>query len=366
MRSLFEIYEAMVNESFESKLVRMFANDCLPFASNFSNFCKETHMDSAMWDKIEDDDITMVKKRVTGDENSQNKDIDVVLSMIRAKRADKKVYAGLNHKKHEVPLGYVYIFGYLNDELHLIYTSSWDRVYRCTNKKKLEQEDGKKAIDDLIRGCDTLYVINLAENDNRTIQNQRRWSREGMIPTPDAQDRALKRIQGELGKRAGGVDLTDDWKTLGEFYTYCRNNAKENIKRYREIIANRKFNDSSTEEIDKLMRLYMDRYMKFMQSVMTQAGNDSSKYVSFYDLNKLINGEAKSSKHSDAAWVNGGLLRLYNSYIEETVDMIKAQKRSGYNFGLGVKDYLERRNSTERQLRALFAKLDAKFKEYGV
>ena len=356
MKRLFEIYESLVIESFNSKLVRMFANDSLSYSKSFSEFCRRTGLDSAQWDHIEDSDIVKVKELAKGD-------FDVTLRMIRASRAGKDSYIGLKGKREAMPIGIVYIFGYDEDDrLCMVYSSYIDTVYTLSRSGSdhFERVDSPRSIDMEIEKCSTLYIIALNDKDSRKVKSDRYQSRIDMTPDLDDADRALKHnIPGILGKQAGGADLSR-WGSAGEFFKYCNKQAENNMKRYKETLALNKFAAVDTSTIDKMVRENLERYQEIVKRVISASSKDS-RYISIYTLNDLINGDVKSSKYSDRGWVQGGLLNLYSKYMSANVDVAR-QRGKGSSYGM-ADSYMKDLKNFEVGIKNLCAKLAAEFNE---
>ena len=354
MKRLFEIYESLVTESFNSKLVRMFANDSLSYSKSFSEFCKRVGLYSAQWDRIEDSDIVEVKKLAKGD-------FDVTLRMIRACRAGKDSYIGLKGKREAMPIGIVYIFGYNEDDrLCMVYSNSIDSVYTLSRSgsDSFERIDSPRSIDTEIEKCSTLYIVALNDKDTRKVKSDRNQSRRDMIPDLDDKDRALKHnIPGILGKQAGGADLSR-WGSAGAFFAYCSKKAEENMKRYRETLALNKFAAIDTSAIDKMVRENLERYQEIMKRIISASSKDS-RYISIYNLNDLINGTVKSSKYSENGWIQGGLLHLYSKYMSVNVDLAR-QKNKDSSYSL-AETYMKDLKSYEAGIKSLCARLANEF-----
>lgn len=360
MRGLFEIYESLITESFKSKLVRMFANDSLSYSKSFKDFCRQTDLNKAQWNNLEDSDIVEVEKRTNGD-------FDVTLRMIRARRAGKDSYIGLKNKREAMPIGIVYIFGYdRDDRLRMVYSSYSDSVYTLsrTSRNPFSQVNSPRSIDTEIEACETLYIVALNDKDTNKVQNDRYQSRTGMIPNLDATDRALKHnVPGILGKQAGGVNLST-WTSTGAFFKYCDKQARDNMKRYKEILALNKFATTDTSTIDKMVRENLERYQEIMKRVISASSKNPEHYISIYNLNSLINGEVKSSKQSESGWVQGGLLNLYSKYMNANIDVARQGSRdSSYSMADAYMQDLKRYETAIRNLCARLADVFNKIEE---
>ena len=351
MKRLFEIYESLITESFKSKLVRMFANDSLSYSKSFKDFCKRTYLDSAQWDNLEDSDIVEVVKHAAGD-------FDVTLRMIRARRAGKDSYIGLKGKREAMPIGIVYIFGYdRDDSLRMVYSSSIDSVYTLSRSGSdpFNKIYSPRDIDSEIKECYSLYIIALNEKDSSKVRSDRYQSRTNMIPDLDDADRALKHnVPGILGKQAGGADLST-WGSAGAFFKYCGKQAKENIKKYKETLALNKFAATDTSAIDNMVRENLERYQEIMKRVISASSKKPEHYISIYNLNSLINGEVKSSKHSEGGWIQGGLLNLYSKYMNANIDVARQRnKDSSYSM---ADTYMQDLKKYETSIKSLCVRL---------
>lgn len=353
MKRLFEIYEALITESFNSKLVRMFANDSLSYSKSFSEFCKRVGLDRAQWDHIEDSDIIEIKKRAAGD-------FDVTLRMIRARRAGKDSYIGLKGKREAMPIGIVYIFGYDEDDrLCMVYSSFGDVVYTLSRSgsSHFERVDSPRSIDMEIEKCSVLYIVALNDKDNNKVRNDRYQSRTDMVPDLDDRDRALKHnVSGILGKQAGGADISR-WGSAGAFFKYCGKKAEDNMKKYKEILALNKFATVDTSEIDKMVRESLERYQNIMKRIIS-ATSKKPGYISVYTLNNLINGDVKSSKYSESGWIQGGLLNLYSKYMSTNVDVARQKGAASSHM---ADSYMQDLKIYETGIKNLCTKLAAEF-----
>ena len=308
MNSIFTIYQQL-NESFQSKYVRMFAQDAGLITQSFQNFAKFCHVDFISWDKITDDDITVISVK--------EDTIEDVLKMFRALRAQKdNYYSTLARKRIDFKSKHIVLLGYLNNRLQCVYNNYSDSFYSI-DRKTYHNVSKPKDMESHLEDCDMFYVISVDQHKTTDLTRSRRESRYDMIPDLDAADRAAARHQGILGKDAGGVGK---WEG-GEFTTYCKKLVEQAKERWHKILAENKFKKTSdTKEIDDLVEKTMQDYFSFMQKITKESA--TNKKISKYDLSsltKLMTGEAKSSKYSDYGWLQGGLLNQYQSYCSTNI-----------------------------------------------
>ena len=281
--------------------------------------------------------------------------------MIRARRAGKDSYIGLKGKREAMSIGIVYIFGYdRDDRLRMVYSSSIDSMYTLSRSGSdpFNKIDSPRDIDSEIKECYSLYIIALNEKDSSKVRSDRYQSRTNMIPDLDDADRALKHnVPGILGKQAGGADLST-WGSAGAFFKYCDKQARENIKKYKETLALNKFAATDTSAIDNMVRENLERYQEIMKRVIS-ATSKTPGYISIYTLNGLINGEVKSSKHSEGGWIQGGLLNLYSKYMNANIDVARQRgKDSSYSM---ADTYMQDLKKYETGIKSLCAKLADEF-----
>lgn len=309
MKSIYEYYQ-MLNESFQSKYVRMFAQDASLYVSNFKNFCDIVGLYYLAWDKIDNSDITKIE--ISDDKTD-------ILKMFRALKAGKENYwsTNLGTRVSFVSKRCV-LFGYKDDKLHCTY-DNWGGHFYYVERDKLYKTDKTRVMEDCLAECDVVYLVLVDKHDTRKLIGDRGGARAGMVPNLDQKDREAQRHTGILGQDAGGVNK---WEG-GEFTRYCARLAEEAKDRWKKIIAENKFKRSSdTKEIDDLVEKTVNTYFSFMQEVMK--ASVTNKKISKYRLSSvtdLVTGKAKSSKYNDYGWLEGGLLNVYRQYCEANVEL---------------------------------------------
>lgn len=315
MKSIYEYYQMLndsfqLNESFQSKYVRMFAQDASLYSSNFKRFCDNVGLYYLAWDKIDDSDIQKIE--VTDDKTD-------ILKMFRALKANKENYWSTNlGARVSFASKRCVLFGYKDDKLNCTY-DNWGGHFYYVVRGSLHRTDKTREMEESIAECDVVYLVLVDEHDTRKLIGERGGARAGMVPNLDQKDREAQRHAGILGQDAGGVNK---WEG-GEFTRYCKQEAERAIDRWKKILAENKFKRSSdTKEIDNLVEKTVNTYFSFMQEVMKSSA--TNKKISKYRLSSitdLVTGKAKSSKYNDYGWLEGGLLNVYRQYCEANVEL---------------------------------------------
>lgn len=338
MISIYEYYQ-ILNESFQSKYVRMFAQDASLFTSNFKKFCDNTGLYYIAWDKIDDGDITKIE--VTDDKTD-------ILKMFRALKANKDSYYSTNlGARVTFASKRCILFGYKNDRLNFTYDNLYGNLY-YVDGGRLHKTDKTREMETSVAECDVVYMVLVDEHDTRKLVGERGGSRYGMIPSLDKKDREVERHTGVLGKDVGGISGYG-----GEFTHYCRQLANDAKDRWKKIIAENKFKRTAdTKEIDDLVEKTVNTYFSFMQEVMKASATNSkiSKYR-LSSLTDLVTGKAKSSKYNDYGWLEGGLLNVYRQYCENNVELAQG--------GSYVTSALEGRDRAAAYLKKISADINA-------
>ena len=92
-----------------------------------------------------------------------------------------------------------------------------------------------------------------------------------------------------------------------------------------------------------------------MKRVISATSKKPEYYISIYKLNGLIQGEVKSSKHSESGWVQGGLLNLYSKYMNANIDVAR-QRGKDSSYGM-ADSYMQDLKRYETGIRTLCARL---------
>lgn len=132
--------------------------------------------------------------------------------------------------------------------------------------------------------------------------------------------------------------------------------AKENIERYKKIIAqNRANRDKDFEEIDKQVESIIMRVLK-----ASQISHRNPEKITDYQvsrLNEWIYDEVKYSQQSHKSYGKTGLLRLYNKFTDYLADV---KKGNAYDF------QIEGLQKVKKEIFDTINKIDAELKALGL
>ena len=147
--------------------------------------------------------------------------------------------------------------------------------------------------------------------------------------------------------RAGMIENTEDQN---------RKIAKENIERYRKIVAqNRANRDKDFEEIDKQVESIIMRVLKASQISHRDPNKISAGQVR--NLNEWIYDEVHYSSSTHTSYGKTGLLRLYNRFTDYLADVKKGAK---YSF------QIEELQKVKVQIKDTIKKIDEELTSLGL
>lgn len=155
------------------------------------------------------------------------------------------------------------------------------------------------------------------------LQRDRRASREGMITNTEWQNREI---------------------------------ARENIKRYKKIVAqNRANRDKDYEEIDKQVESIILRVLKASQ--ISHRDPNKISAIQVQRLNEWIYDEVRYSSSTHTSYGKTGLLRLYNTFTDYLADV---KKGSSYTF------QIEGLEKVKVEIKDTIKKIDEELKSLGL
>jgi hypothetical protein len=277
MISLYDIVEesSQIFEDFKSKYIRQ-ANDCCKVMRTSLQYVVSRYTGIMIaWDKIEDKDVEIYS----------GKDIPDLLASFR------KVKAGKEEN--------YFIIGMLDENIRCIYIPQFTEMllkeynyftlYRVNTTR---QKDYKTAREqhDILLGCDYLLKISPKDFNVRDLMNSRRDSKYGMLPDLSKKDRESKHlVKGELGKEAGGQSSWS-WH-MGDYYSKCRQIAKDNINRYKEIIASGEMKKLEVDQkVVSRVESIMSRYNKMVSAIIAKKPEaESVTRDEWVHINKRVN-----------------------------------------------------------------------------
>ena len=257
MRSLYDIVEesSQIFEDFKSKYIRQ-ANDCCKAMNSSLQYVVSRYAGIVIaWDKIEDKDV----------ERYSGKDIPDLLASFR------KVKAGKEEN--------YFIIGMLDEDIRCIYFPQFTEIllkeyryftlYRVNTTRQKDYMTAKDQHNILLR-CDYLLKVSPTDFNVKDLMNSRRDSKHGMLPNLTKKDRESRHLEkGELGKVAGGQS---SWTwNMGDYYSKCRQIAKDNINRYKEIIASGQLKKLEVDQkVVSRVESIMSRYNKMVSAIIAK------------------------------------------------------------------------------------------------
>lgn len=235
-------------------------------------------------------------------------------------------------------------------------------------------EDGVKAANQIISGRSSGFIVLLNKQDEFSsliygknyinLYSGYEFGRRHSVRSTELLD---------MCKRAGEImvfRLTQDFQTweLRSDRREARNGmitntedqnrriAKENIERYKKIVAqNRANRDKDFEEIDKQVESIIMRVLKASQISHRDPSKISTIDVS--RLNEWIYDEVRYSSSTHKSYGKTGLLRLYNTFTDYLADV---KKGGAYDF------QIEGLQKVKVQIKNTIEKIDEELKKLGL
>lgn len=332
-----EIIDESLNNPWLQKLARQLKN----YSSHTDWYNKETKStlqdvlgDKGLFDKVDSDDIDVYDMKNAGDKKAVLK---LMFNTYSSSNGEAKTFNRL------------LVFDCDADEFICGFScESWKHKNRGeTNPFKVSQQfdiptkskTGKvkeklEGINDIKRYIESLYnykIIAISYSDEHgfdkrwAITKSRNDARQGMITPGDAEQ--YKKI------------------------------AKENILRYKKILAENRVKGNTTEyeEVAKKVGDILERANKMSMDVIKHP----EKY-SFFDMSHIFD-QIRDSEHYDKGKVYGtnGLLIKYKSFINKYMDI---RKNTGYG---DPANQLASLNKQKESLLQYIDKIDANLKKYG-
>ncbi len=301
------------------------------------------------WSEIDKDDVEIVDVD----------DIENEFAKIR------RLKAGKDTKKYVV-------FGFKNEELKCIF-HPWDTSitvvnFNSTRRFMMDATSERKYMTQkeqfaILAGCDYLVKVYIDAHLVDDLRNERRNARGGAWELTDTDRKSHHLAKGELGKTAGG---RSDWVGWNTYYGRCKALAEEAVKKWKAIVAERKFAQSQdTKEVDDAVQNIMSRLTKAASNVTKdpQKYEISSSY-SFTRIMEMIydrrrySGNGRSYTSSDYTGKDG-LLMWYNRYCGVIIDL--RDEDSHYKDSSNL---LKERDQYKEIILELCKKLDTIFKKY--
>lgn len=183
-------------------------------------------------------------------------------------------------------------------------------------------------IADYFQNCDKIIIINLPAELNTF-------------------DKHIKRVNNREGVIEPGNEMQ------------YRKIARENIKRYKEIIAQNKANkDKSYEEVSKIIETCLQRYMKATMAVNKNPDKYADSYYDLATMNEIISGRETYGR--GGTYGQDGIMTCYERYNESRVRIFKKSEYSNKDY------YMQNVKAYEKKIKALADKLEDYFKQFGV
>ena len=194
--------------------------------------------------------------------------------------------------------------------------------------KKLPYREQTSYIADYFQHCDKIIIINLPE-----------------------EIRVFNKHIERVNNRAGVIEPGNEIQ--------YRNIARENIKRYKDIIAQNKANkDKGYEEISKIIETCLQRYMKATMVVNKNPDKYADSYYSLATMNEIISGRETYGRAG--TYGQDGIMICYERYNESRVRVFKKSEYSNKDY------YMQNVKAYEKKIKELADKLESYFKQFGV
>lgn len=307
MKSLYESlkWEVMVCESFADPRLYQISKDLKDGKTSWNDVFK--YRLNVAWDKIQSSDI----------EEFEQQDVDDLLKQIR------KASRTGNHEREFV------VFGFKREHIYAVYLLEGvlciDPGWRKEGKDKFVWfgRDGRykmnqTAMFDYLKECDYTIKVYIDKYKTGQLKLDRQANIKGSWQMSTRDHESIHKAPSVLGKSGGGIS-----SELGTFYSQCRSMANEARKKWKEILAERKFTSNDTTEIDKLMEDVMTRLPK----ACINATKDPVKYDSsrLEKLMKLVYDKYSRTGSGSNSYRTGNdeLLVTYQNLCQDVIRMKK-------------------------------------------
>lgn len=300
----------MINEALNSKWLRMLVKNCDCKLDEFNR--------SIRWDKVTDDAFTeydpgadYVKKLIRKIRNYNSNNLVMILS------------------KDKSYIKYLLVYGWfiMLDSKH---------VFREKDTKEYEIKDFIDLLPSVVLELDNHpeYVINQDDPDSYTSRNK-------------AKNGSIER----------GYDIWDN-KEIFNRYDNGRlvDIAKDNINRYKEILAKKHSDDLDDNGLYEKVQDIMSKVLKFVNE-----NQDTDKMYKRQQILSMLYSKITFNKHGQKTSDNG-LLPLYNAYLESKGDL-ELSKAGKFTFA-GADSFLKSCKTTIEAIEAVIEKINEMMKDY--
>jgi len=349
MRDLFEIINEseMVCEAFKEKHIYQAWKTLRDRGIKWSDIFRDGN--DFRWSEIDKDDVEIVDVD----------DIEDEFAKIRRLKAgkDTKKYVVFGFKNEEL----LCIFHPWDTTITIVYSTSTER-YRMDSGGGRDYKSQKEQFA-ILAECDYLVKVYIDAHFIDDLRRARRDAKSGSWELTDTDRKSHHLTKGVLGKEAGGRSDYVGWDT---YYARCRSLAEEAVKRWKTIIAERRFAQSQdTKEVDDAVQNIMSRLTKVAANIT----KDPQKYdvVSSYSFKRIMeliydqrrySGMGRSYRTTDYVGEDG-LLLWYNRYCGTIIDLRDKDRHFKDSSSL-----LKERDQYKAVILTLCNKLDLIFKKY--
>ena len=350
MKDLFEIVNEseLVCEAFKEKHIYQAWKTLRDKGLKWSDIIADGN--AFHWSEIDKDDVEIVDVD----------DIEAEFSKIRRLKAgkDTKKYVVFGFKNEEL----ICIFHPWDTTITIVYSNSTDR-FRMDTGGGRDYKSQKEQFD-ILSSCDYLVKVYVDAHLIDKMIDDRRNAKNGSWELTDTDRKSHHLFKGVLGKEAGG---RSDWVGWDTYYGRCKALADEAVKKWKAIVADRKFARSQdTKEVDDAVQNIMSRLTKVSSNITKdpQKYNISGSY-SFRSIMEMIydqrhySGNGRSFTSSDYVGKDG-LLLWYTRYCSTIVDLRDSKDK----YYRDPSRLLKERDQYKTIVLDLCKKLDAIFKKY--
>ena len=350
MRDLFEIVNEseMVCEAFKEKHIYQAWKTLRDRGLKWSDIIDNGN--GFRWSEIDKNDVEVVDVD----------DIENEFAKIRRLKAgkDTKRYVVFGFKNEEL----ICIFHPWDTTITIVYSHSVDN-YRMDTGGGRDYKSQKEQFA-ILAECDYLVKVYIDAHLIDDLRHARRDSKDGSWELTDTDRKSHHLTKGVLGREAGG---RSDWIGWDTYYGHCKALAEEAVKKWKTIVAERKFTQSQdTKEVDDAVQNIMSRLTKVASNITKdpQKYNISGSY-SFKSIMEMIydqrhySGNGRSFASTDYVGKDG-LLLWYTRYCGTIVDLRDTKDR----YYRDPSKWLKERDEYKTIVLNLCKKLDEIFKKY--
>ena len=347
MRDLFEIINEseLVCEAFKEKHIYQAWKTLRDKGMKWSDIFSDGN--AFRWSEIDKNDVEIVDVD----------DIEDEFVKIRRLKSgkDTKKYVVFGFKNEEL----ICIFHPWDTSITIVYAKSTDRFMMDTNSDRDYKSQKEQFA--ILASCDYLVKVYIDAHFTNDMRNARREAKNGVWELTDYDHKSHHLTKGVLGKDPGGRSDYIGWDS---YYGRCKALAEAAVKRWKTIVADRKFAQSQdTKEVDDAVQNIMSRLTKVASNITKDPQKyDVSSSYSFRSIMEMIYDQRRHNggrSYTSSDYIGkDGLLMWYNRYCGTIIDL---KSKGGYRDSSSL---LKDRDQYKEIILTLCKKLDGIFKKY--